>query len=270
MVNTKISTFNEKKLDKGLNSGYYRIYQRREKDHNYILIELFEGTSIQLSYSFKDLTEELKTVKRAEIREYLNKTSIRFYDKTGFKLTDYEFDTLVNEKKKMKNLNIDYSNFGGGLPEMNLSIDNIKMRKEKFLDKTFGDAPVSHLLITDDFEKLYSRNAVSILSYPDRTETRIVNLPNKVKFKVLGRTIKNIIKLKITEKQAEDVIEFYTNEKLVKVVKGSEIIKQPGRTLCLKVEGIFGDVVHLTESSTYVGNCLDRTQELSKRLLSLE
>lgn len=274
MVNTKIATRNEKKLDRGLNSGYYRIYQRREKDHNYILIELFEGTSIRLSYYGDNLTEELKKVKKAQIREYLNKICIRFYDQTGFKLTDYEFDTGFDNKRKFKSLIIYYWNSGGQNPSINLWIIDSQMKKEKFLDKQFVNAPVSHLLITDDFEKLYQKKAISlsIVSYPDYTETRIVNLQDSVKFKVLGRTIKNVSKMKITEKRAEEVIEFYdTKEKLVKEIKGSDIIKHKGRLLCLKTEGIFSDIIHLTESDYFQSYpFLDSTKELSKRLLPLE
>lgn len=275
MVNTKICAYNERKLDKGINSGYYRIYQKREKDFNSFRIDFFEELNVYIYNNGHDVTEYLTNVKRAEIVEYKNRTGIMFFNKKDDKITDYEFETALNQKTQINSLSIRYHTLlGSKYFSFNISPSMDKMKKEKFLDKTFSVAPVSHLLITEGFEKLYQKKAISlsIVSYPDYTETRIVNLQDGVKFKVSGRTIKNITKMKITEKQAEAIIEFYdTKESLVKEIKGSNIIKHKGRLLCLKTEGIFNDIIHLTESDYYQSDpFLDSTKELSKRLLPME
>lgn len=274
LVNTKIYTgrfSNEKKLDRGLNSGLYRIYQKREKNFNYFQIEFREKLQIYISNNGNDITEYLTNVKRAEILEYLDKTCIRLYDKEDARLTDYEFETTLNQIEAMNFLEIDYHTILGR-PFFAFHILAEKMKKERFLDKTFVNAPVSHLLITDDFEKMYEQKKISlsISSNDDYTETRIYNL-QEVNFKVLRKTIKNVDNMRIKEKRAEIVVTFYDKKaELIKEVKSTDIFKHFGRLLCLKA-GILNNTIQLTESKFYIlGNFLDQTSELSKRLLPLE
>lgn len=275
MVNTKICTGNERKFNKGINSGYYRIYQKREKNFNSFQIDFLEQLKVYICNNGHSVTEYLQNVKTAKILEYKDKTCIMFYNKEGDNLTEYEFETVLNQKKQINYLSFSYCT----LLESKFfafDINTKKMKKEKFLDKTFNIAPVSHLLITDDFEELCQQKKIllSIVSNPDYTVTTIENLQD-IKFKVLGETIKNATKMVITEKRAEEVIKIYATEKesnkLVKKVKGSEIIKSANRLLCLKARRVWDDVIQLVESEEYfLYPFLDTAEETSKKLLPLE
>lgn len=278
MINTKVCTWKEKKLDKGINSGHYRIYQKKEKNNNYILIELLDEMGVTLRKNYHDITETLTNVKRIQILEYSAQTDIRFYNKDGVRLTDYSFEYYeledrLKERNKINFLRIDYSYILGKL-YLDLCIDSIEMKKYKFLDRMYTHAPVSRLLVTDNFDNLYRQKkiSISISDKDDCTETRIYNL-QELDFKVLGKTFGNVDNMRIKERGDFIKVMLYDKKvELLKLVITSNIIKNGTRLLCLKT-GVFNNSVQFVESDDiFVSGTrfLDGTTELSKRLLPLE
>lgn len=242
LVNTKIYTESAEALERGMNTGLYKIYSKREIGYNAITVKIEQESvyvKIKKAIGFKgDITEYMKGVTKIEIQEYSNRIRIRLFtlkndeDKKEEMFAEYSFDTVTLEKGKMKNktLGIRYCTGKNNDVCLYFEIYELSILGDGFTNQMIGNSANSRLQMEEKVNELRKEGKIAIRQevIGDMCRTSVIALSNSIRFNGAGT---RAWKMEITERCGKLTIKYYDiTEKMLKCedVDGSIVLRKTG------------------------------------------